>query len=271
MIGRSRIAAIVSRMRRRRDGGGCLSSTGFDLTTLGPDDQRLLSSASAEDRRIVEAAVTYTMTGVPRMLALIDAVRYCVRREVPGAFAECGVWLGGSVLTMILTLQELGVKDRSIYLYDTFEGMTAPSERDVSRFHPPAKQIWADAERSGQRAFTEFFDPARFNVEAVRRTLISTGYPEQRLQLVKGPVEKTLPGRAPDELALLRLDTDWYESTRHELHHLYPRLARGGVLIVDDYGHWEGCREAVDEYFAQHAEPVLLSRIDYAGRLAVKH
>jgi len=104
----------------------------------------------------------------------------------------------------------------------------------------------------------------------VRSTLEATGYPAERLHLVRGPVEETLPGHAPEQLALLRLDTDWYESTRHELEHLYPRLASGGVLIVDDYGHWEGARSAVDEYFAQHGPAPLLHRTDYTGRVAVK-
>jgi hypothetical protein len=91
------------------------------------------------------------------------------------------------------------------------------------------------------------------------------------VRFIRGPVEETVPGQTPSRLALLRLDTDWYESTRHELHHLYPRLADGGVLIIDDYGHWEGCRRAVDEYFAASPTPPLLHRIDYAARIAIKH
>jgi hypothetical protein len=83
-------------------------------------------------------------------------------------------------------------------------------------------------------------------------------------------VEDTLPAEAPEKLAILRLDTDWYSSTKHELETLYPRLAEGGVLIVDDYGHYEGARRAVDEYFAETGQRVLLSRIDYTGRIAVK-
>ena len=104
----------------------------------------------------------------------------------------------------------------------------------------------------------------------VRELLRSTGYPSERVHVVRGAVEETLPGHAPDRLALLRLDTDWYESTRHELQELYPRLATGGVLIVDDYGHWEGARRAVDEYFAGAGPAPLLQRIDYTGRMAVK-
>ncbi|HEY8866781.1 MAG TPA: TylF/MycF/NovP-related O-methyltransferase [Solirubrobacteraceae bacterium] len=260
----SRLRAALRR-GRRRDGG---DATGTEAEV---EAEAALAGLKPSDRRIVENALPYTMTGVARLQALVDAVRHCHRRGVPGSFAECGVWRGGSVLAMILTLQDLGVADRDIHLYDTFEGMTAPTEHDVSEIDPPALQTWRDAEGRDARAWAELFDPDAINEDAVRETLLATGYPSERLHLVRGPVEQTLPQRAPDALALLRLDTDWYESTRHELEHLYPRLADGGVLIVDDYGHWAGCRRAVDEYFERHAAPLLLNRIDYTGRIAIKH
>jgi O-methyltransferase len=234
------------------------------------DEHELLELLDVADRRIVERALPYTMTGVARLHALVTAVRYCVRRDVPGALAECGVWRGGSVLAIALTLQELGRTDRDLYLYDTFEGMTEPGEHDVSAFHPPARESWLEAQRRGELAWSEVLGAAEaFGQDAVRELLLATGYPEERVHLVPGTVEETIPAQAPDRLALLRLDTDWYASTRHELEHLYPRLARGGVLIVDDFGHWEGARRAVEEYFAAHP-PVLLNRIDYAARIAVK-
>ena len=98
----------------------------------------------------------------------------------------------------------------------------------------------------------------------------STGYDEGMVHLVKGRVEETIPQHAPDSIALLRLDTDWYESTKHELERLFPRLSKHGILIIDDYGHWQGARRAVDEYFAGNKIPILLSRADYTGRVAVK-
>ncbi len=220
------------------------------------------------EQRIVDSALPHSITSVPRLLAIIEAVRYCERRRIEGAFAECGVWRGGSVLAMILALQDLGA-ERDIWLYDTFEGMTQPTREDVSQFHRPALETWNDAETGP--AWPEYFSPAVFNEEGVRKTLLATGYPEERLHFVRGPVEETLPADAPERLALLRLDTDWYESTRHELLHLYPRLADGGPLIIDDYGHWEGCRRAVDEHFETTAAPILLTRIDYTGRMAIKH
>jgi O-methyltransferase len=249
----------LARSRLRRQPGGEPGGTVLDQPTISPGD-----------REIIRRALPYTMTGPLRLQALVDAIRYCSRRRLPGGLAECGVWRGGSVLAMILTLQALG-EERDIYLYDTFEGMTEPGEHDVSSFGPAALRTWREAERTGDRPWGELFDPARFSEEAVRELLHGSGYPEHRLHLVRGSVLETLPAQAPTRLALLRLDTDWYDSTKHELVHLYPRLADGGVLIVDDYGHWEGARRAVDEYFDSTGTPLLLNRIDYTARIAIKH
>ncbi len=254
------ITRVVHRIRRQATPKSRSADTHHDISAI-----------ALNDRRIIASALPFTMTGIPRLQALVDAVRHCVHREVPGAFAECGVWRGGSVLAMIGALQDLGVDNRDIYLFDTFDGMSEPTERDVSPIDPPALQTWHRARRGGARAWSELFDKRIFSESSVRATLRSTGYPVERLHFVRGPVEETLPSKAPRSLSLLRLDTDWYESTRHELEHLYPLLRDGGVLIIDDYGHWDGCRQAVDEYFREQAAPLLLHRIDYTGRIAVKH
>lgn len=107
------------------------------------------------------------------------------------------------------------------------------------------------------------------DLQDVKRTTSLCEYPDDRIHYVVGPVKRTIPDTAPGEIALLRLDTDWYASTRRELVPLLPRLSNGGVLIIDDYGDWEGAREAVDEYLASIDTPVLLTRIDHTGRMAV--
>jgi hypothetical protein len=229
------------------------------------------ATIDANDLAIVDRATPFTMTTRERLIALIDAVRYVVARDIPGDFAECGVWRGGSVLAVIATLQDLGVDDRDIHLFDTFEGMTAPTEHDTSPVEDAsALATWNAAQESGERAWNGLFDDRHFNEDAVRKLLVATGYPEERLHFIRGPVEETLPENTPEQLALLRLDTDWYESTKAEMEHLYPKLETGGVLIIDDYGHWEGARRAVDEYLTANGSPLLLSRIDYTGRIAVK-
>jgi O-methyltransferase len=221
------------------------------LTEAAPD-------FTAADRALMARVRPYTMTSLERVTALSQAVRYLVRARTPGAMAECGVWKGGSVMVVALTLLELG-EARELFLFDTFDGMTPPTDRDITYAGVPAAELLASP--TGRMRCDAGMDQ-------VRRALASTGYPMDRVHLIPGRVEDTLPAEAPDRLALLRLDTDFYASTSHELLHLYPRLSPGGVLILDDYGAWQGARQAVDEYFRDAA--VLMHRLDWTGRLVMK-
>jgi O-methyltransferase len=205
----------------------------------------------------------YTMTTPPRIYALIRAVEYVVARRIPGTIVECGVWRGGSMMAVALTLLRLGSTDRDLYLFDTFSGMTAPSQEDVRRSGELAADLLAE-----ESADSHLWAIA--TIDDVREAVLGLGYPRERIHFVEGPVEETLSSQAPNEMALLRLDTDWYSSTKHELVHLYPRLAKGGVLILDDYGYWQGARRAVDEYLAEENVQLLLNRIDNTARIAVK-
>ena len=206
----------------------------------------------------------YTLTSPERIAGLVEAVRYVVRADVPGALVECGVWRGGSALTVLLTLLDEGVTDRDVWLYDTFEAMPPPGDRDVDMFGTPAAV--------GFKSYAEDGPPPGFEwlpFDQVRGNLLATGYPEERIHFVKGLVEATIPSQAPDAIALLRLDTDWYESTLHEFEHLFPRVPEGGVLLVDDYGHWMGAKQATDEYLAKSGLALFLQRVDYTARMAV--
>jgi len=203
------------------------------------------------------------MTTPPRVFALGRAVEYISKNRVPGAIVECGVWRGGSMMAVAITLLRLGVSDRDLYLFDTFEGMTLPGPEDAKASGELASEL---LRRSDSRSNIW----AISSLEDVREAVLGVGYPEERVHFVKGPVEATLPGSAPEPIALLRLDTDWYASTKHELEHLYPRLSHAGVLIIDDYGGWQGARQAVDEYISENQLPLLLNRIDETGRIAVK-
>jgi O-methyltransferase len=222
----------------------------------------------AETARIYDAVAPSTLTSPERVMALCQSVRHLVRAGIAGAFAECGVWRGGSSLAMVHTLLTLGVEDRDIYLYDTFERMPDPGPEDIDyRGVAAADSHAALARGEPYPAFLEYLP-----YDQVRAAFARTGYPENRLHFVRGLVEDTVPAQAPGTIALLRLDTDYYQSTRHELTHLAPRIPAGGILLIDDYGHFRGCQKAVDEFVAREAESgrhLFLNRIDYSGRLIV--
>jgi O-methyltransferase len=205
---------------------------------------------------------------VEAIVSLIRAVRYVVENKIPGALIECGVFMGGNIEVIIRTLQTLGVADRDIFLYDTFAGMPRPNTTDDVGLDNKLKRIW-DIHRTDADGDAGS-DWMRAGVDVVRQRIEPLGYPPERLHFVKGMVEDTIPAVVPPAIALLRLDTDFYSSTRHELVHLYPRLASGGVLIIDDYGAMPGCRRAVDEYAAEHQLRWFLTRLDAHVRLLVK-
>lgn len=215
---------------------------------------------------IIKAVKPYTMTSIERLFGLIEAVKYIVEKGIEGDIVECGVWKGGSMLAVAETLVKLGDSSRKLLLYDTFEGMTAPQEVDESF----SKEKAASLLDKDKHKKSESVVWAYSGLDEVKATMQKSAYPQENILYFKGDVLKTLPENLPDSIALLRLDTDWYESTKHELVHLYPKLQQRGVLIIDDYGYWKGSRKAVDEYFAENKIPIFLNRMDDTGRIALK-
>jgi hypothetical protein len=241
--------------------GRTLAAAGYELRALGHPivnvDEGFAAAAAGLS--------PYTMTSQERLHALWQAVLHVERAGIEGDVVECGVWRGGSAMLACRALLHAGSTRRTVHLFDTFEGMSAPGEEDVDQLGRAAGTLLASAPPS--RAADSIWCLAP--LDDVRRNLLSTGYPEAKLRFIAGKVEETLPAAAPERIALLRLDTDWYASTRHELIHLLPRVADGGVLIVDDYGHWRGARKAVDEVLSAMKPPLLLHRIDATGRIGL--
>jgi hypothetical protein len=198
---------------------------------------------------ILDAVRPYTMLDDQRIVALVQSVINVTAFSIPGAFVECGVWRGGAALAMILALQ--GKEVRDIYLFDTFAGMPKPGAEDVD--------FMGHEGREGDCAAT---------LPEVQEALplLTHWY----CHFIVGLVEQTIPALAPQQIALLHLDTDWYASTKHELQHLYPRVSRGGIVIIDDYGHWQGARKAVDEYRAENRITSPLIECGYTARLLIK-
>ncbi len=216
-------------------------------------------------KAIFDKCQLYTMAELENAYALYEATKYIVASGIPGDFVECGVWKGGSAMIIAHTLLLAGEKDRKIYLYDTFEGMPKPTPVDRTIVGCLfALDRWKKEQQNGYNTWC--FSP----LEEVRKNVESTGYPKKNFVFIKGKVEETIPHTVPPSVALLRLDTDFYESTKWELRHIYPLLRPGGILVVDDYGCWKGVQEAVDEYFLERDLTIFLNRVDDTCRLGVK-
>lgn len=218
----------------------------------------------ARDEGYLERIHGLSMTAPIAQWEFIRALRYVEAREIPGSIVECGVWRGGNLVLAGLVRKEVSSR-REIFAFDTFAGMTAPTEHDhkaVAEVNTVAK--FEQLERDGHNEW------CYASIEDVTANFARVVGKDAQLRTVKGPVQETLtdPANIPDQIAILRLDTDFYDSTKAEMEILYPRLQSGGILIVDDYGEWAGARKAVDEYFAN--EFVWLQRVTHTVRMMIK-
>ncbi len=239
-----------------------LSKSKYEIRLRRPSD------FSEFEQNLIQKVSPYTMTEPEKVYAFIHAVRYVINAKIKGDIVECGVWRGGSMMAAALTLLDMGVQNKNLFLYDTYEGMPSPSTEDVSVIsgetaESDLKKFKKDEKLANIHAYA--------SLDSVKKNVLSTNYPREHVHFIKGLVEHTIPEKAPKDIAILRLDTDWYSSTHHTMTHLFPRLARGGILILDDYGHWQGAKKAVDEYIkAQGINNIYLARINYSCRVAVK-
>jgi O-methyltransferase len=242
-----------------------VNKAGIDIVGHSPSNMDPRFPADF-DRLMIETIVRvkpFTMTSKERLFALCEAVKYVSKHSIPGDIVECGVWKGGSMMAAALTLMSL--EDiRKLYLFDTYEGMSEPTAQDMMLGADSASSLLRQRDKNEDDPIW-CYSP----LEKVKEAVYSTGYPQESIEFVKGKVEDTIPGTMPDAIALLRLDTDWYESTKHEMEHLFPRISPGGILIIDDYGWWDGARQAVDEYIEANNIKIFLNRIDSTGRIAL--
>lgn len=241
-----------------------INSMGFELVKIRHLRNRADMEASFLE--MYNQCKPFTMTSIERMYAIYKSVEYLHLNKTGGDIVECGVWKGGSSMLAALSLKHFGDTSKKLYLYDTYEGMSKPTDYDRNLSNKPADIEYRESLKEGGISAWCYS-----SLDEVRGNMGRTGYPEQNIIYIKGKVEETIPETIPGRISLLRLDTDWYESTFHNLNHLFPLLSKGGILILDDYGHWQGARKATDEYFAKENKFPFLSRIDYTGRIYVKN
>lgn len=218
-----------------------LNRLGYHLTNLTVTQADMLRDPIFAS--IAKDCSPFTMTSMEKMYALYQSVRYLDEKKIEGDFVECGVWRGGSLMTMMLSILRLTLSLRDVVVFDLFDN----ADRN-------GNQYWQSIPQS-----------------EVEKNIGSTGYPTAKIEIHPGDVLQSLPCPIKRPIALLRLDTDLYETTAHTLEHLFPHVVKGGIVIIDDYGsHPEDAGRATDEFFARHQLKPFFHRIDAGGRLFIK-
>ncbi|MDD5192839.1 MAG: macrocin O-methyltransferase [Candidatus Nanoarchaeia archaeon] len=214
---------------------------------------------------IYQKVKDYTTGSKERLYSLYNSINYIIDAGLEGDFVECGVWKGGCCMLIALTLLKRGINNRKIWLYDTFLGMTKPTDEDYDLLKGEKRiKVW-EKRREG-----EFSDYAKAEIDSVKKNMFITDYPKKNLMFIKGKVEDTLKVSKPKKICLLRLDTDWYESTKIEMEELYPLLEDKGVLISDDFRCLAGTKKAIIDYFKDNDINLLINRTDDHSIIAIK-
>jgi hypothetical protein len=213
-------------------------------------------------RQALAVVDAYTMTSYERLVTLWQQVRYLDRAGIPGCLVECGTWQGGASGMMALAHLAAGQPTRALHLFDSFMGLPEPDHQKDGT----AAIDYAAGKASGNlESIGRCVGPLEVNQQLIGRII---KYPPDLTHYHVGWFQDTVPPAAAviGPIALLRLDGDWYESTKICLERLYPAVSSGGLVVIDDYGKWSGCRQAVDEFMAGLARPLLLNYVDPAGR-----
>jgi hypothetical protein len=235
------------------------------------DTEFLRAAFGFDEEEVIKGAVSLvkdsTMASFERLATLWQQVKYLDRYGIAGGLVECGVWKGGCAGIMALAhMHGRSKPEREIHLFDSFQGLPRPDCRvdgdeaiGLVECEPDGKDLPIGACVS--------------SMEESRSLLIDTiGYPAELVKIHSGWFTETVPTatRSLGAIALLRLDCDWYRSTAICLDNLYENVADYGVVVVDDYGHFSGCRKAVDDFVSRLDKPILMNHIDYTGRFWVK-
>ena len=245
-----------------------LKLKGYQLIKLNENFDKLPIELSVNDKETLEYIIDkkLSMTPIPRLITTVKACKYILDNNINGDFIECGVWRGGHAI-LAKKIFEANGSNKNVFLYDTFSGMTKPQERDIS--YITKEKAIIDYESNQKNHHNDW---CYASLEDVKKNCIDAGLNMNEIHFIKGDVCETLNDKLnlPDKISIIRLDTDWYKSTIKELEVLYPILSKNGVLMVDDYGHWQGSKQAVDEYFDRKGFTPLLNLTDYSARICIK-
>ena len=236
----------------------------FNLSIIN-NNQKIIELKN-DDAKLISVVSKYSMTPKIRIYNLLQALRHIKQKNIDGDFVECGVWKGGNIILFKKFLEnELKNSNKKIFAYDTYEGMNQPSEEDYNLTSKVSAKILLKKEKNKDSNIWGIS-----KIEDVKKNISENVKNLDNINFIKGEVEQTLNSEKnlPLKISILRLDTDWYLSTKKELEVLYDRVSSGGIIIIDDYGHWNGSKKAVDEFFSN--KYVWMHYVDYACRLIIK-
>ena len=238
---------------------------GYLNLTIINNDQKIIE-LSEKDRKLIDIVSNYSMTPKIRIYNLLQALKHIKQNSIVGDFVECGVWKGGNIIMFKKFHENEFFNDnRNIFAYDTFSGMSEPTKEDFNLINKISAKNLLNKDKEKK---TNTWGVC--GLDEVKSNILKNVANIENIKFVKGKVEETLmkEENLPKKISILRLDTDWYESTKKELEILYNKVSPGGIIIIDDYGHWNGSRQAVDEYFK--GKFVWMHYVDYACRLIIK-
>ena len=197
-------------------------------------------------KRLTELITPHTLVSAERLNNLFTLARRIEDEGVAGDVIECGVYNGGTA-ALLARFATRSKMDRTVWLFDSFQGMPETTASDGAEAKDYVGQVLG-------------------NVELVRKLVEQSGADMSRVRIMEGWFQDTFPKTSIAEIALLNIDADWYESVKLCLETFYDRITPGGFVSIDDYGHWPGCRKAVDEFLAARQLPYKLQEVDYTGR-----
>lgn len=219
-----------------------------------------------------------TMLSYPRLTCLFNQVAFCEKNSIEGAFVECGVWKGGAIGLMALANLKYGKVKRDLHLFDAFDDICEPdAEKDKGVAFEELEQLGFKHKMAGKLIPIKGIYAGiggHGTIEECEKLLLEKiKYPKNNIIFHKGWFQNTLPLNASKigPIAILRLDGDWYASTKVCLENLFDQVVSGGFVIIDDYGHYEGCKKAVDEFIHEKKLNVFLHFVDYTCRYWIKN
>lgn len=196
----------------------------------------------------------YTLTPWSHIKWLRNLITDFNNKNINGSVVECGVWKGGCMMTMIMQQKKFN-QNREFYLYDTFDGMTAPSEKDGIDANIIYNEI-IDGKRYPEHSEPNTNKWCLAPLEDVKKNINLCKYDKKKIHYIIGDVCETLKNNIPKNIVILRLDTDFYDSTKIELEKLYPNVISGGIIIIDDYYSWKGSKTATDEFIKKYKNEI---------------